>query len=84
MAAMASSQQPSTRMGLGQALDPSFADTGTMTLDIDTSPEEAQRRIDEERKSPAYSMDALIHAAMTGQQFGAADYDPDAKVILRY
>lgn len=84
MAAMASSQQPSTRMGLGQALAPSFAGTGTMTLDIDTSPEEAQRRIDEERKSPAYSMDALIHAAMTGQQFGAADYDPGAKVILRY
>ena len=84
MAAMASSQQASTRMGIGQALAPSFTETRAMTLDIDTSPEEMRRRIEEERKSPAYSMDALIHAAMTGQEFGAADYDPDAKVILRY
>jgi len=84
MAAMASSQQPSARMGIAQALAPSFADTLAMTLDIDTSPEEMRRRIDEERKSPAYSLDALVHAAMTGQEFGAADYDPDAKVILRY
>ena len=40
--------------------------------------------IDEERKKPAYSFGAMIRAAMTGQQFGGPDYDPDAKVILRY
>lgn len=84
MAAMASSQQPSARMGIAQALAPSIADTLSMTLDIDTSPEELRRRIDEERKKPAYSLGAMTHAAMTGQQFGSPDYDPGLKVIARY
>ena len=75
MAAMASSQQDSR--SLSEVMMPP-------TLDIDTSPEELRRRIDEERKKPAYSFGAMIRAAMTGQQFGGPDYDPDLKVILRY
>lgn len=83
MAAMASSQQDSRSLS-DVMMPPTPAPRLPATLDIDTSPEELRRRIDEERKKPAYSLGAMIHAAMTGQQFGSPDYDPDLKVILRY
>jgi len=83
MAAMASSQQDSRSLS-DVMMPPTPAPRLPATLDIDTSPEELRRRIDEERKKPAYSFGSMIHAAMTGQQFGSPDYDPDLKVILRY
>ena len=83
MAAMASSQQDSRSLS-DVMMPPTPASRLPATLDIDTSPEELRRRIDEERKKPAYSFGSMIHAAMTGQQFGSPDYDPDLKVILRY
>jgi hypothetical protein len=83
MASMASSQQDSRSLS-DVMLPPTPSRRLPATLDIDTSPEEMRRRVREERKKPAYSIGAMIHAAMTGQQFGSPDYDPDLKVILRH
>ena len=83
MASMASSQQDSRTLS-EVMLPPTPSRRLPTWLDIDTSPEEMRRRVREERKKPAYSIGAMIHAAMTGQQFGSPDYDPDLKVILRH
>ena len=83
MASMASSQQDSRTLS-DVMLPPTPSRRLPTWLDIDTSPEEMRHRVREERKKPAYSIGAMIHAAMTGQQFGNPDYDPDLKVILRH
>lgn len=80
------SMAQTTNQSLSDVLSPQIAQTMTMTLDIDTSPDTMAQRIAQQKESPAFSDAVFSHAMETGQldKFGTMHYDPELKRVARY